>query len=143
MKYNQKGAFAPFRLKRKIILVYTQEDMVNMNMAKQEPFNKRKFEQLAPGCTAEYVNYMPRGKNGMRCWEIKAEKPDGDYTIVVLRDYGYKIDGETVEIKPFSSREERNAEIYRLYHEKDISQMFLANMFNMSQPSVSLIVNKK
>lgn len=114
-----------------------------INMIKQESFNKSKFEQLVPGCTAEYVNYMPRGKNGMRCWEIKAQKPNGDYVIVVLRDYGYKIAGETIEIMPFDDREGRNAEIYRLYNERNISQVFLANLFNMSQPSVSLIVNKK
>ncbi len=112
-------------------------------MIKLNPFDEKKFKQFAADCTAEYVNYMLRGKNGMRCWEIKAEKTDGDYIIVVLRDYGYKIDGETVEIKPFTNRKERNAEIYRLYHEKDISQMFLANLFNISQPTVSLIVNKK
>ncbi len=107
------------------------------------PFNEAKFKQIAGDCVAEYVNYMPRGKNGLRCWEIKAQKPDGEYVIVVLRDYGYKIGGETVEIKPFNNREERNAEIYRLYHAKNISQVFLANLFNVSQPSVSLIVNNK
>ena len=50
------------------------------------PFNEAKFKQIAGNCTAEYVNYMPRGKNGMRCWEIKAQKPDGDYMVVVLCD---------------------------------------------------------
>ena len=107
------------------------------------PFNEAKFKQIAGNCTAEYINYMPRGKNGMRCWEIKAQKPDGDYTIVVLYDYGYKVDGKVIEINPFTERAGRNEEIYRLYHEKGLSQLFLANLFNMSQPSVSLIVNKK
>ena len=78
----------------------------------------------------------------MRCWEIKAQKPDGDYTIVVLYDYGYKVDGKTVEIEPFTERVGRNEEIYRLYHEEGLSQLFLANLFNMSQPSVSLIVKQ-
>ena len=110
---------------------------------KKLSFNEAKFKQLAPDCTAEYVNYMPRGKNGMRCWEIKAQKPDGDYIVVVLCDYGYKVGGKTVEIKPFAERAGRNEEIYRLYHEEGLSQLFLANLFNMSQPSVSLIVNKK
>ncbi len=112
-------------------------------MEKDISYNKEKFKSLAGKCTAEYVNYMPRGKNGMRCWEIKAQKPDGDYTIVVLCDYGYKVDGKTVEITPFKNRDGRNEEIYRLYHEEGLSQLFLANLFNMSQPSVSLIVNKK
>ena len=61
------------------------------------PFNEAKFKQLAPDCTAEYVNYMPRGKNGMRCWEIKAQKPDGEYMIVLLCDYGYKTGGEVIK----------------------------------------------
>lgn len=112
-------------------------------MEKDISYNKEKFKTLAGNCTAEYVNYMSRGKNGMRCWEIKAQKLDGDYTIVVLCDYGYKVDGKTVEITPFKNRAGRNEEIYRLYHEEGLSQLFLANLFNMSQPSVSLIVNKK
>ena len=106
------------------------------------PFNEAKFKQIAGNCTAEYVNYMPRGKNGMRCWEIKAQKPDGDYMVVVLCDYGYKVNGKTVEITPFKNRDGRNKEIYRLYHEEGLSQLFLANLFNMSQPSVSLIVKQ-
>lgn len=111
-------------------------------MGKDVFYNKEKFKTLAGNCTAEYVNYMPRGKNGMRCWEIKAQKPDGDYMIVVLCDYGYKVDGKTVEITPFKNRDGRNEEIYRLYHEEGLSQLFLANLFNMSQPSVSLIVKQ-
>ncbi len=106
-------------------------------------YNEAKFKQIAPGYTAEYVNYMPRGKNGLRCCEIKAQKPDGDYVIVVLRDCGYKIDGEMVEITQFNNREERNGEIYRLYHDEGLSQLFLAKIFNMSQPSVSIFFNKK
>lgn len=107
------------------------------------PFNEAKFKQIADGYMAEYVNYMPRGKNGLRCWEIKASAQDGTCEIVVLRDYGYKIDGEVIAINSFSDRAGRNEEICRLYNEKNVSQVFLANLFNMSQPSVSLIVNKK
>ena len=98
------------------------------------PFSEAKFKQIAGNCTAEYVNYMPR--------EIKAQKPDGDYMVVVLCDYGYKVNGKTVEITPFKNRDGRNEEIYRLYHEEGLSQLFLANLFNMSQPSVSLIVKQ-
>ena len=70
--------------------------------------------------------------------------------IVLLCDYGYKTGGEVIEIHPFVNRKERNEEIKerneeicRLYYEKGVSQLFLANLFNMSQPSVSVIVNKK
>lgn len=103
-------------------------------------FDELNFEQTAPGCTAEYVNYMPRGKNGLRCWEILARTGDGILKIVVLRDCGYKIDSEVIDITPFTDRIGRNKEICRLYNEKNISQVFLANLFDMSQPSVSMII---
>ena len=35
------------------------------------PFNEAKFKQLAPDCTAEYVNYMPRGKTGCAAGKLK------------------------------------------------------------------------
>jgi hypothetical protein len=37
-------------------------------MIKEETFNEAKFKQIAGDCKPEYVNYMPRGKNGLRCW---------------------------------------------------------------------------
>ncbi len=104
------------------------------------PFNEAKFKEIAGDCTVEHINYMPRGKNGMRSWEILARTPNGNCKIAVLCDYGYKVDGEVVEIMPFSDRDERNAEINRLYNEKHLSQVFLANLFHMSQPSVSMII---
>lgn len=35
------------------------------------PFNEAKFKQLAQDCTAEYVNYMPRGKTGCAAGKLK------------------------------------------------------------------------
>lgn len=106
-------------------------------------YNEEKFNQVAPGCRAEYINYMPRGREGIRCWEIKAQTPEDDYIIVVLKDYGYTLKGEAITITPFTNREGRNEELSRLYSEKGLSQTFLANLFNMSQPAVSLIINNK
>ena len=61
---------------------------------------------------------------------------------MLLCDYGYKTGGEVIEIHPFVNRKERNEEICRLYYEKGVFAVVLANFFNMSQPSVSVIVNK-
>ena len=83
------------------------------------------------------------------CGEAEAEfclyvrNTDNTRKIIVVRDYGYKIDHEEIQINPFKTREERNAEILRLYKEEGISQIFLGNLFNISQPSVSVIVNAK
>lgn len=109
----------------------------------QVPFDKRRFEHIAGKCETEYFNYLPRSKAGMRKWEIKARYDDGTSKIIVMCDSGFNIIGEVVAVNDFTNREERNKEIYRLYHKEGISQMFLAKVFNMSQPSVSLIVNKK
>lgn len=107
------------------------------------PFNEKLFKQIAGDCEAEYVNFLPRGKNGLRSWEIKAVNADGTCKVVVFKDCGVGIKGEVVELTVFENCEERNELIYNLYHEKGLSQVFLAELFHMSQPSVSLIVNKK
>lgn len=35
------------------------------------PFNVAKFKQIAANCTAEYVNYMPRGKTVCAAGRLK------------------------------------------------------------------------
>ena len=92
---------------------------------------------------AEFCLYNPRSKTGIQTWEIKVRNTDNTRKIIVVRDYGYKIDHEEIQIHPFTTRAERNAEILRLYKEEGISQIFLGNLFNISQPSVSLIVSRK
>ena len=104
---------------------------------------KQNLNKLQTVARQNTLTICRAAKTGMRCWEIKAQKPDGEYMIVLLCDYGYKTGGEVIEIHPFVNRKERNEEICRLYYEKGVSQLFLANLFNMSQPSVSVIVNKK
>lgn len=79
----------------------------------------------------------------MGAWELKVLNSDGTRKIVIVRDYGFEVKREQVKIKPFKTREERNKEILRLYHEEGLSQVFLGNLFNISQPSISLIVNGK
>lgn len=92
------------------------------------------------GGTVEFYNYTPRSKTGVRGWEVKVKNPDGGRKIVVVRDYGFNITKKVIHVNPFKTRAERNAEIYRLYSEEDLSQIFLANFFNISQPSISLII---
>lgn len=68
---------------------------------------------------------------------------DGAKKIYTICDFGYCIKADYIEIRPFKDRKGRNEEIYRLYHQHKLSQVFLGNFFNISQPSVSLIVNNK
>ncbi len=103
-----------------------------------------KFLKIIIGnAEAEFCLYNPRSKSGIQTWEIKVRNTDNTRKIIVVRDYSYKIDHEEIQIHPFTTRAERNAEILRLYKEEGISQIFLGNLFNISQPSVSLIVSRK
>ena len=101
------------------------------------------LKEICGEAEAEFCLYNPRSKSGIQTWEIKVRNTDNTRKIIVVRDYGYKIDHEEIQINPFKTREERNAEILRLYKEEGISQIFLGNLFNISQPSVSVIVNAK
>ena len=75
--------------------------------------DKTLLEKFAAGGTVEFENYLPRCRSGMRTWELK------------IRD---------------ADRTERNEEICRLYNEFRLSQVFLANLFNISQPAISVII---
>ena len=79
----------------------------------------------------------------MPTWELKIKNPYNTRKVVIIRDFGFAIRHEVVEIKTFNTIIERNKEILRLYKEEGLSQIFLGNLFNISQPSVSLIVNGK
>ena len=114
------------------------------SMVKEEiPFSEKLIKKYVGDGEIEFVNYMPRSKSGARDLEIKAIYDDGTRKIIVLHDYAASVKGEEIAIRHFNGKEERNAEIRRLYTEEKLSQVFLANFFGISQPSVSLIINKK
>ena len=98
------------------------------------------LKKFAAGGTVEFENYLPRSKSGMRTWELKIRDADGSRRIVVIRDSGLNITGTEVHVQAFTNRAERNEEICRLYNECHLSQVFLANLFNISQPAVSVII---
>lgn len=101
------------------------------------------LKNIAGDGSIEFCLYNQRNKSGMPTWELKIKSSDGTRKIMIIRDSGFEISTVQIKINQFNTRAERNTEIYRLYHEQGLSQMFLANLFNMSQPSVSLIINKK
>ncbi len=110
-------------------------------MAEENVLEETMLKEIAGDGVIEYNLYTPRNKTGVKTWELKIKNPDSSRKIIVVRDYGFNIIKEEIKIKPFKTRAERNKEISRLYNEEGLSQMFLSNLFNISQPSVSLIVN--
>ena len=99
-------------------------------------------EIAAKGGAIEFCLYNPRSKTGMRSWEVKVKNADGSRSVLVIRDSGVNIEQIEVPVRRFATRAERNAEIYRLYSEENLSQVFLANLFGVTQPSVSLIIKQ-
>ena len=108
-----------------------------------QSLDKETLQHIAGDGKIELCLHNPRSKSGIQTWELKIKMPNGKRKIAVVRDYGFEQTTEEVAINRFKTRTERNAEIYRLYHEQGLSQVFLANLFNISHTSVSLIVNAK
>ena len=125
--------------KTKILAFYNMQSG-GMMVKEEIPFSEKLIKKYVGDGEIEFTNYMPRSKSGARDLEIKAIYDDGMRKIIVLHDYAVNITGKEVEVRPFNGKDERNAEIYRLYTEENLSQVFLANFFGISQPAVSLIV---
>ncbi len=109
---------------------------------KEIPFNQTMLKKAVGEDEIEYYNINQRDENGGRTLELKITDGEGRRKVVVLADRGFCIEAREVELKPFSGREERNREIWRLYNEEHLTQDFLANLFSITQPSVSLIVKQ-
>ncbi len=109
----------------------------------QSELDEKFLRDVCGDGTVEFYLYSPRNKSGIKTWELKLRCEGGKRKILVVRDYGFELDCEEIKINPFKNRAERNDEILRLYNEKGLSQVFLASIFNISQPSVSLIINGK
>ena len=109
---------------------------------KEIPFNQTMLKKAAGEDEIEYYNINQRDENGGRTLELKITDSEGRRKVVVLADRGFCIEPREVKLKPFCGREERNREIWRLYNEEHLTQVFLANLFSITQPSVSLIVKQ-
>ena len=109
---------------------------------KDIPFNQTMLKKAAGKDEIEYYNINQRGETGGRTLELKLTDADGKRRVVVLADRGFCIEEKEIELRPFFGREERNKEIWRLYNEEHLTQVFLANLFSITQPSVSLIIKQ-
>ena len=99
-------------------------------------------EEISRG-RIDYINEAIRSRTGLKITELKIFYPDGSRKLFVVRDLGSRVEVEEIILNNFMTRSERNNEIRRLYNEKNLSQTFIGNIFNLSQPTVSLVINYK
>ena len=59
--------------------------------------NPKFLKQICGNAETEFCLYNPRSKSGIQTWEIKARNTDNTRKIIVVRDYGYKIDHEEIQ----------------------------------------------
>ena len=59
-----------------------------------------------------------------------------------MTDNGMTIYRKEVIIREVYDKKSRNKEIRRLYHEEELTQMFLAKVFRLSQSRISGILNE-
>lgn len=86
------------------------------------------------------MSHLP--KKVIKKLELQVYNPEGYRKFFILKDKGYMVDRREVIIRPFNSKAERNKEIYRLYKEEKMTQEFIGKIFGLSQPTISVIVNK-
>lgn len=120
------------------ILILTK-GVVKMNI-KDVPFTQEVIKDAIGNGEVEFFNFSPNSKSGIKNLEMKIYYPNGQRKVIILHDYGVQIRSEEVNVNLFNNREERNKEILRLYTEKNLSQAFLANLFGLSQPAISVII---
>ena len=96
---------------------------------KDVPFTQKVIKDAIGSGEVEFFNFSPNSKSGIKNLEMKIYYPDGQRKVIILHN-----------VNLFNNREERNKEILRLYTEKNLSQAFLANLFGLSQPAISVII---
>ena len=107
---------------------------------KDIPINQMILKKAIGDDELESYNINLRNEGGGRALELKITCSDGTRRVVVLTDRGFCVDTREVKLHPFYGKDERNAEIYRLYKDEHLTQVFLADLFSITQPSVSLII---
>lgn len=108
--------------------------------ANKFPFPQDIIKKAIGDGEIEFYYFSHNNRTGIKTLELKLYYADGQRKIIVLRDYGFQIQTEEVKVNLFYSKEERNKEIARLYNEYHLTQAFLANIFNVKQPSISIII---
>lgn len=94
-------------------------------------------------CTVEFFTRSHNSNLVCKAAEISVITKDMRRRIFILFDYGYCMKFTEITINKFNTRSARDVEIVRLYKEVGLSQLFLAHIFKVSQPTISLIVNSK
>lgn len=101
-----------------------------------------KFIQTLDEGKIEFICLSHSSNMVSKIAEISVIYPDMHRKVFALYDYGYCIKFEEISINEFMDKDSRNKEICRLYHKAHLSQNFIARLFKISQPTVSIILSK-
>ncbi len=81
--------------------------------------NPKFLKQICGNAETEFCLYNPRSKSGIQTWEIKVRNTDNTRKIIVVRDYGYKVDHEEIQIHPFKTRANATPKYYAYIRKKE------------------------
>lgn len=88
-------------------------------------------------------SWMSQTVEGFKKLEVQILYPNNCRGFFVITDNGFMIDKREVIIRPCANMQQRNQEIKRLYSEEKMTQVFIAKIFGLTQPTISGIVNSK
>lgn len=91
----------------------------------------------------EYLYFGNKRNGNCKMAEVSVLTTDLRRRIFVLYDYGYCLKFDEIKINKFTNNDERNKEVIRLYREFGLSQQFLAHVFKVSQPTISMIIKRQ
>ena len=105
-------------------------------------FSEKDITDAIGQCEISEYN-VSRSCNGLDVLEIGVIDMYKNRHIIVLRNMGSKISKEKIYVDIIDSRKTRNRVIKELHTEHNLTQQFLAKYFNLSQSTISIIVNNK
>lgn len=109
----------------------------------EDIFSQEIIRSAVKGSQIVEKNLNRKGRNGLPELELGVIDKEQQRHIVVLRDLGSQVECEWIEVGTIASREERNAVISSLYHERGLTRKFLAKFFRLSLSAISGLVKEK
>lgn len=95
------------------------------------------------GQYAQYVEswVCSQTPEGYKKLEVQILLSNNSRAFMEYKDTGVTVSGRAVTVNQFSSINERNTEIKRLYVQEHMTQLFIAKIFGLRQPTISRIIN--
>lgn len=104
-------------------------------------FNQNELQRVI-GTDGQVENFnISQTEEGYKKLELQIYYPTGHRKFFILKEKRSIIERREICINPFNNKAARDQEIRRLYKEEKMTQIFIAKIFGLKQPTISTIIN--